>query len=135
MVHAMSIHGTEMSAVERLSLGALAGAATRHVLISLRAQAPHTHTQASRKKLVNHLIRLEGRGRKRRQNCFNLEEFAEILFNVHHDGMERYLNEHFRPQRLVCFLERNISQWDLIGAISDPRFTAQVATHLGNAPC
>jgi hypothetical protein len=63
--------------------------------------------------------------------CLGLSEFLQTILQVHSQGKDGLLNEHFRPQHLYCFLHAPPSHWDIITMIDAPDLTCQLKTVLG----
>ena len=84
-----------------------------------------THT-ASKDRFVDHLVRLSGVKYRRFPargfglRCLDLDEFIQVLYEVHVQGKQRQLNRHLRPQQLLCFLHASPDQWTHVIEAQDP---------------
>ena len=52
--------------------------------------------------------------------CLDLSDYLAVLSQIHEQGNEGLLDEHFLPQHLGCFKSAPPSMWTAVKAISDP---------------
>jgi hypothetical protein len=52
--------------------------------------------------------------------CLDLSDYLAVLFQIHTQGKEGFLNTHFLPQHLGCFKYAPPSMWTVVTSISDP---------------
>lgn len=82
--------------------------------------------KASKDRFVNDLIGLSGATYRRSptrgfgSRCLNLDEFVQVLYEVHAQGKQQLLNRHLRPQHLLCFLHASPDQWAHVIEAKDP---------------
>jgi hypothetical protein len=50
----------------------------------------------------------------------DLSDYLSVLSQIHTQGNEGLLNEHFRPQHLGCFKDIPPSMWTVVTTIADP---------------
>jgi len=53
--------------------------------------------------------------------CLDLSDFLAVLFQIHTQGKEGFLDSHFLPQHLGCFKYAPPSMWTVVTTISDPK--------------
>lgn len=52
--------------------------------------------------------------------CLELSAYLQLLSQIHKQGKEGRLNNHFRPQHLGCFKDMPPSMWTFVATIGDP---------------
>ena len=52
--------------------------------------------------------------------CMDLSDYLSVLSQIHTQGNEGLLDEHFRPQHLGCFKDIPPSMWTVVTTIADP---------------
>eukprot|EP00448_Togula_jolla_P011227 CAMPEP_0170594598 /NCGR_PEP_ID=MMETSP0224-20130122/14089_1 /TAXON_ID=285029 /ORGANISM="Togula jolla, Strain CCCM 725" /LENGTH=275 /DNA_ID=CAMNT_0010918673 /DNA_START=119 /DNA_END=946 /DNA_ORIENTATION=- len=67
---------------------------------------------------VKQLLQLAGR--EDEQSCLSLEEFAEVLLQIHENGDAGLLNNHFLPQHLGCFYTYGPQMWSKVLDVKHP---------------
>lgn len=90
--------------------------------------------QRDRSFMVPKLKRLQARidaAPVRDPPCLTLEEFAQLLHDVHTAGKTRLLDRHFLPQNLGCFRRFNASKWSKVVTMRDPDALPELARRLG----
>ena len=88
--------------------------------------------RASRKAYACQLVALEGRNRALNSDgILSLNDFADAIKNVHADGKQTQLNQHFRPQTDGCFVNNTVSEWSRVVEITNTTMLDELGQHIG----
>lgn len=63
--------------------------------------------------------------------CLSLEDFLDVVLEIHHQGNAKYLDSHIRPQQMECFRDLPASNWTKATPITDPSFVQELGPVLG----
>lgn len=83
------------------------------------------------KTYVRNLRALQGLPRNDSMTCMSLDEFAEALLSIHHQGKLWRIDRHFLPQNYGCFDRFGPQHWTKLAAIEEPRSFSPLAKQLG----
>mmetsp|Transcript_7019 Transcript_7019/g.13462 ORF Transcript_7019/g.13462 Transcript_7019/m.13462 type:complete len:374 (+) Transcript_7019:71-1192(+) len=63
--------------------------------------------------------------------CLDLSTFLLVMFQIHLQGKEGLVNDHMRPQHLICFLHVGPEEWGVVTTIDDDGLTCKLEKMLG----
>ncbi|KAL7469008.1 hypothetical protein ACHAXS_009249 [Conticribra weissflogii] len=63
--------------------------------------------------------------------CLDLSTFLLVMFQIHLQGKEGLVNDHLRPQHLICFLHVGPEKWGEVTTIDDSKLTCKLEKMLG----
>jgi len=82
--------------------------------------------QKTRKSYGEDLFKLEGKDREfttdeksGEDNCVTLDDFSEILYNIHKANKDDELDQAFRGQDQLCFAKHPADEWSAVTTIDD----------------
>jgi len=71
-------------------------------------------------------------GNTSKETCLSFPDFVDVLFSIHTQGKEGFLNLHFLPQNLHCFRDIPVEKWGKVATVKDADMAKELALHVGN---